>query len=192
MSQLSVFLHVTLDGLFAGPNGEIDWFKAIKDDPEYDAFTHGQSEAGSTLIFGRTTYEMMKSWWPTPAAIASDPQMAAVVNNSPKLVFSRKLTTVEEGPNWKNVTLLHEIDPAAIGKMKSNGNSDFTILGSGSIVRQFANAGLIDEYSLVIVPILLGRGKLLFEGISGTGLDLVESRSFANGLAFLRYRPVRR
>jgi dihydrofolate reductase len=189
MGQLSVFLHLTLDGFFAGPNGEIDWFKVIKKDAEYDDFTHSQSEAGNTLIFGRTTYEMMKSWWPTPAAIASDPKMAAVMNNSPKIVFSRKLTAVEEGPNWKNITLSREIDPDRIKSLKAKAAAGVTILGSGSIVRQFANLGLIDEYGLVVVPILLGRGKLLFEGIERTDLELLESRSFKNGLAFLRYKP---
>ena len=187
MGKVSVFLHVTLDGFFAGPNGEIDWFKVIREDPEYDEYIHGQSEAGNTLIFGRTTYEMMKSWWPTPPAIASDPKMAAVVNDSPKIVFSRKLEAVEEGPNWKNITLRHEIDPGQVRAVKTKG--DLTILGSGSIVRQFANLGLMDEYSLVVVPVVLGRGKALFEGVEKTQVELLESRSFKNGLVFLRYKP---
>src|SRR5262249_26011778 len=72
VSDLSVFLHLTLDGFYAGPSGEIEWFKVIRKDAEYDDFTHGQSQAGGTLIFGRTTYQMMKTWWPTPAAIAAD------------------------------------------------------------------------------------------------------------------------
>jgi dihydrofolate reductase len=188
VSELSVFLHLTLDGFYSGPGGEIDWFKVIRKDAEYDDFTHGQSEAGSALIFGRTTYQMMKSWWPTPAAFAADPKMAAVVNNSPKMVFSRTLTTVEEGPNWKNVTLFHEIDPDRIRDLKAKAGAGYTILGSGSIVRQFANLGLIDEYGLVIVPIVLGQGKRLFEGIERSDLELLESRSFENGLAFLRYK----
>jgi dihydrofolate reductase len=187
MGELSVFLHLTIDGFYAGPNGEIDWFKAIKHDPEYDDFTHGQSEAGNTLIFGRITYEMMKSWWPSPAAIAADPKMAAVVNESPKIVFSKRLKAVEEGPNWKNLTLRPEIDPGHVRALKTKG--DLTILGSGSIVRQFANLGLIDEYDLVVVPVVLGRGKALFEGVEKTEVELLESRSFRNGLVVLRYKP---
>ena len=187
MTKVSVFLHLTLDGFYAGPNGEIDWFKVIKKDAEYDDYTHGQSEARNTLIFGRTTYEMMKSWWPTPAAIAADPKMAAVVNESPKIVFSRKLKVVEEGPNWKNITLRHEIEPGHVRTLKTKG--DLTILGSGSIVRQFANLGLVDEYALIVVPIVLGRGKPLFEGVEKTEIELLESRSFRNGLVLLRYKP---
>ena len=189
MGRVTAFVHVTVDGFFAGPGGEIDWFKAIRKDAEYDAYTHEQSESGSTLIFGRTTYEMMKSYWPTPEAIKTDPQMAKVVDHSPKLVFSRSLRSVEEGPNWKHIELVHAIDPAAIRKRKREAKDEFTILGSGSVVQQFANEGLLDEYALVVVPIVLGAGKPLFKGVKKTDLELDESRSFKNGLTVLTYRP---
>ncbi|HTO86888.1 MAG TPA: dihydrofolate reductase family protein [Thermoanaerobaculia bacterium] len=190
MTRVTAFVHLTLDGFFAGPRGEIDWFKAIKSDAEYGAYTHDQSESGNTLIFGRTTYEMMKSFWPTPEAIASDPRMARVVNTSPKIVFSKTLPSVAEGPSWKNITLLREIAPADIARRKAQAGADFTILGSGTVVRQFANLGLLDEYSLVIVPIVLSAGHPLFQDVKKTSLELLESRSFRNGLALLRYRPV--
>jgi len=186
MGQVSAFVHVTIDGFFAGPHGEIDWFKVIRKDDEYDAYTHEQSQSGNTLIFGRTTYEMMKSYWPTPEAIKADPAMAEAVNKSPKLVFSRKLRSVEEGPNWKNVELVHGIEPKDIRKRKESGGA-FTILGSGTIVQQFSNQGLLDEYALVIVPIVLGSGRRLFEDVRQTDLELLESRLFKNGLVVLRY-----
>jgi dihydrofolate reductase len=189
VGSVGVFVHVSLDGYFAGPNGEIDWFKAIRPDDEYAAYTHGQSQSGSTLVFGRTTYDMMRSWWPTPKAIAGDPQMARVVNESPKIVFSKTMPSAEEGPNWKNVTLLRDIDAAGIRKRKAPAGAALTILGSGTVVREFANLGLIDEYAIVVVPILLGAGKPLFEGVRETPIELVESRSFRNGLVVLRYRP---
>jgi len=91
--RLASFIHVSVDGYYAGPNGETDWFKDAGKDPEYEAWTHAQAQGGSTLLFGRTTYEMMKNWWPTPKAIAADPKMARVVDESPKIVFSRKLYT---------------------------------------------------------------------------------------------------
>lgn len=189
MGSVTAFEHVTLDGFFAGPRGEIDWFKAIRKDPGYEAYTHQQSQSGNTLIFGRTTYEMMKSYWPTPEAIKTDPQMAKVVNQSPKLVFSRTLRKVEEGPNWKNVELVHDVDPADIRKRKREAKGEFTILGSGSIVQQFANQGLLDGYALVIVPVVLGAGKHLLDGVRQTDLELLESKSFKNGLVVLRYGP---
>jgi hypothetical protein len=94
MTKVGVFVHITLDGFFAGPNGEIDWFKVIKKDPEWEKHTHQESQSGSTVLMGRTTYEMMRSFWPTPAGIASDPHMAKVMNESPKIVVSKSLPDV--------------------------------------------------------------------------------------------------
>jgi dihydrofolate reductase len=188
MSTIGVFNHVTVDGMFAGPNGEIDWFKAIGQDDEYDRYTHQQSQGGSALLFGRKTYEMMKSFWPTEEAIKSDPGMAETMNSSRKIVASRSLARVEEGPNWKNVELVREIDRDQLLKLKKS--ADITILGSGSIVQQLANLGLIDSYQLMVVPIVLGAGQPLFKDVETTNLSLVESRGFKNGLVMVNYRPV--
>ena len=134
---------MTIDGFFAGPHGEIDWFKVIKKDDKYDAYTHELSvKSGDTLIFGHTTYEMMKSYWPTPDAIKNDLVMARVVNNSPMIVFSKTLQNVEDKPNWKNVRLFHEIKAEEIIKMKKQEGEDFTILGSGTTGRTFVGSGL--------------------------------------------------
>ncbi|MGH2397306.1 MAG: dihydrofolate reductase family protein [bacterium] len=188
MKRVTVFNHVTVDGFFAGPNGEIDWFKVIRKDDEWDKFTHAQAKSsGSTLMFGRTTYEMMKSFWPTPEALKSDPDMANVVNNSPKIVFSRTLRTVEEGPNWKSIRLFREIRPEEILKLREK--EDITIMGSGTIVQQLANLGLIDGYTLAIVPIILGVGKLLFKDVKQTDLRLQEAKTFDNGIVLHHYQP---
>ena len=189
MRKITVFNHVTVDGFFAGPHGEIDWFKVIKRDSEYDAFTGENSKSGGELMFGHTTYEMMKASWPTPEARKNSPEMAAVVNNSPKIVFSKTLKSVEEGPYWKNITLFHEIKPEEIIKLKEQDGKGITILGSGTIVQQLANFGLVDEYGLVVVPIILGAGKPLFKDIKKPNLKLLEARSFKNGLVWLRYQP---
>jgi dihydrofolate reductase len=187
MSKLNVFIHVTVDGFFAGPHGEIDWFKSIAKDAEYDEFTHAQSKSGGTLLFGRTTYEMMKSYWPTPDASNSDPDMAQVIRNSRKIVISKTLQKVDEGPNWKNILLLHQISPKEINELKEQERKDITILGSGSIVQQLANLRLIDSYGLVVVPNILGTGKYLFKDVGKTALTLLQARPFKNGLTFLAY-----
>src|SRR5262245_18625944 len=132
---------------------------------------------------------MMKSYWPTPEAIASDPGMARAVNESPKIVFSKSLTDVSEGPNWKNITVLRGIDPSEIRKLKVQAKTDFTTLGSGSVVQQLANLGLVDEFTFVVVPLVLGGSKDLFDGLDRQHLKLLESRSFRNGLVLLRYEP---
>jgi dihydrofolate reductase len=191
MRKISVFIHVTLDGFFSGPNDEIDWFKVIKKDAEWEKHTHKESQSGSTLLFGATTYKMMKGFWPTPAGIQSDPQMAKVMNESPKIVVSKTLKSVEDEPNWKNVTILRGLNYDTITKLKEDGSRAITILGSGSIIQQFANMDLIDEYELVVVPIILGDGKYLFKHVKMTEMNLIEVRSFNNGLISLRYQPVR-
>jgi dihydrofolate reductase len=182
MGTISAFVHVSVDGCFAGPNGEIDWFKSIGKDAEYEAYTHEQSSSGDTLLMGRTTYEMMKSYWPTEDARKNDPAMAGVMNDSPKIVFSR---TLRADQDWKNVKVVREIDPAEILALKERG--DATILGSGTIVRQFTNLRLIDRYQLIVVPRILGSGKPLFKDSDGLNLNLTESRSFRNGLVVLHY-----
>ncbi|MFA7419216.1 MAG: dihydrofolate reductase family protein [Melioribacteraceae bacterium] len=191
MGKISVFNFVSVDGFFAGPDGEIDWFKTAAIDEEWNNYSHKQATAdNSTLIFGRTTYEMMKNYWPTAEAIKNDPSMANVLNNSRKIVFSTTLKSTGEGLNWKNITLLQRIDPEEISKLKKN--EDMTILGSGSIVQQFLNLDLIDEYSLVIAPIILGAGKLFFKNVKRKDLKLVETKAFRNGIVFIKYQPNRK
>ena len=188
MKQLNAFTYVSVDGFFAGPHGEIDWFKDLQNDPEYEAFTHGQASGGGALLFGHTTYEMMKSFWPTPEAEKTEPQMAKAMRNSAKIVVSKKLTSAPDARNWKNVTLWHDLDPAKIRELKNRERNGITILGSGSIVQQLANLRLIDEFHLVVVPHVLGSGKRLFEDVKDTRLKLLEAKSFRNGIAWLSYR----
>ena len=94
MGRITVFNNVSVDGYFAGPNNEIDWFKISKDD-EYAAVTDRMVRSGGTLIFGQITYELMKNFWPTPEARKNDPVIADVMNNSPKIVFSTSMTSAE-------------------------------------------------------------------------------------------------
>jgi dihydrofolate reductase len=191
MGKIGVFNFMSVDGFFAGPHGEIDWFKDIKKDEEYETFTHRGASSGGTLIFGRTTYEMMASFWPTPEAIRLDPGMAEVLNNSPKIVFSKTLESVEEGPHWKNIRLLNEINPEEIIKLKKQNSKGMTILGSGQIVQQFTNLGLIDEFQLAIYPVILGEGRAMFKDVKRQNLKLLEARSFKNGMVVLHYQPVK-
>lgn len=187
MNKISVFNHITVDGFFAGSNGEIDWFQAVHDD-EWNRYAEQHADLSrNTLMFGHTTYEMMKSWWPTPAGMQMDPHMANVMNNSPKIVFSSSLKDVEDEPNWKNTRLFHQIDQDEIENLKRI--EDITILGSGTIVQQLTNLKLIDEYALVVVPIILGKGKPLFTDVHKKNLNLVEHRVFSNGIVLLRYQP---
>jgi dihydrofolate reductase len=187
MGKLIAFTIVSVDGYFAGPNGEIDWFKSENNEEDRE-FSQEASGSSGTLIFGRTTYEMMKSYWPTPVAVKTDPIMAGIMNGAPKIVFSKTMEPVKDGPVWKNVTVLHDIDREEILKLKEQGN--IAILGSGTIVQQFTNLDLIDEYQLMVTPVVLGAGKYLFRDIKRMNLKLLHTRTFRNGRVFLTYRPV--
>lgn len=186
MKKISVFNFISIDGFFARPNGEIDWFKVVKPDEEWFNYTHQQAGTNGTLIFGHTTYEMMKSFWPTPEAIKMDPGMADSVNLSSKIVFSKTLKNVKEEENWKNITVLNEIDKEEICAIKSR--TDMTILGSGTIVQQFTNLDLIDEYSLVVVPIILGAGIPMFKNVKEKSLSLVDVKKFNNGVVLQKFK----
>jgi dihydrofolate reductase len=188
MRQLNAFTILSLDGYFAGPNGEIDWFKT--NDEEDNRFSREHADPTSALVFGRTTYEMMKSFWPTPFAIKTDPVMAGVLNNNQKIVFSRTMEPVKDGPVWKHVRVIRDLTPESVMNLKKEQGGGMTILGSGTIVRQLANFGLIDEYGLLVNPIILGAGKHLFQDVKKMNLKLVESRAFGSGKVYLRYRPV--
>ena len=98
MRKIVVFNLVSLDGYYAGPKGELDWHNT---DEEFSKFAIEQAKKFKTLIFGRITYEMMKSYWSTRDAIKNDPIVANALNTLPKIVFSRTLKKVEEEPNWK-------------------------------------------------------------------------------------------
>jgi dihydrofolate reductase len=183
MGIISTFLNVSMDGFFAGPNGEIDWFKD-QPDPEFEAFSLEQARGESAILFGRTTYEMMAGAWPTDEAHEDQPEMADVMATSPKIVFSKSLSDVEERPRWHHVELRRDIDVDALRA----DDRDFTTLGSGSIVRQLTQRGAIDEYAFVVNPVILGSGKHAFAGVDRAELQLVDARSFRNGLVWLTYR----
>ena len=113
MGHISVYLQVSLDGCFAGPHGEIDWFKN-NPDPEFEEFSLERARGESVLLFGRTTYEMMSSAWPSDEAHEDQPQMADVMAKSPKIVFSRSLRNVEESPRWQKVEIRRDLDPDSL------------------------------------------------------------------------------
>ena len=185
MPKLAVFNQVTLDGYFADLNGDMSW--AHKHDEEWNALMAGNASGGGVLVFGRVTYEMMASYWPTPMAARNTPELAEHMNNLQKVVFSRTLDRAA----WSNTRLVRGDMAAAVRRLKKEPGMDMVILGSGSIVSQLAQEGLIDEYLIVVNPVVLGRGKTMFEGVKERlNLTLTNSRTFQNGNVFLCYEPM--
>jgi dihydrofolate reductase len=182
MRKLVVFNQVTLDGYFAGANGDISWAHQAPQDAEWKQFVADNATSGGVLVFGRVTYEMMASYWPTPRAMKDDPVVAKGMNSLPKVVFSRTLDAV----SWNNTTLIKGSLPEEMRKMKAEPGKDLVILGSGSIVSQLTQEGLIDEYQMIVNPVVLGKGKTMFDGITKqVPLKLTKTRAFRNGNVLL-------
>jgi dihydrofolate reductase len=187
MRKLIVFNHVSLDGYFVDGAGEMRWAHAQHQDAEWDAFVSGNASGGGMLVFGRITYELMASFWPTSFAIETMPVVAEGMNNLPKVVFSRMLAQA----SWNNTTLVKGDPAAEMRKMKQAPGEDMVILGSGRIVSQLAREGLIDEYQLVVNPIVLGKGRTMFEGVEESlRLKLTKTRAFGNGNVLLCYESM--
>ena len=185
MRKLIVFNQVSLDGFFTDLNGDMSW--AHKQDAEWQAFVEENASAGGELLFGRITYELMASFWPTPFALKNYPIVAERMNSLPKVVFSRTL----DKASWNNTNLVKGDMAAGIRRMKEEPGKDMVIFGSGSIVSQLAQEGLIDEYQIVVNPIVLGKGRTMFEGIrEKLNLKLTKTRTFGNGNVLLCYEPV--
>jgi dihydrofolate reductase len=184
MRKIIVFNHMTLDGFFAGPNDELDWSR--KDDAESKDLASEGSGGVDAYLFGRRTFEMMASYWPTPAAMEQNPIFAGILNGGQKIVFSKTLPAT----NWQPTRIFREINREAIMAWKHEAGGNMMIFGSGSIVQQFTALGLIDEYQLIVNPVILGNGKALFANTgSQVDLNLVESRVFRSGNVLLVYRP---
>jgi len=184
MPRLNMFNSLSLDGYFTDAHNDMSWAHAGGDDAEFRAFVAGNASGAGGLIFGRITYEMMAAFWPTPAAAQQMPDVAAGMNRSTKYVFSRSL----KKSDWANTTVLNGDPVAEIAKLKRADGPGLTILGSGSIVKLLAAAGPIDDYQLMVCPVILGSGRTLFEGVTDRPtLKLANSRTFKNGKVFLHY-----
>ena len=183
MRKLIFFNMITVDGFFEGPNREIDWHHV---DDEFNEFAIQQLDSVDMLLFGRLTYELMSSYWPTDAALKDDPVVADRMNSKAKLVFSKTLDKV----NWNNTRLVKENMSDEILRIKKQPGKDLIIFGSSDLSVALAQAGLIDEYRLIVNPVLLGSGKTILQGLpSSLELKLLKSRTLRNGNVLLYYQP---
>ncbi|MCF0069280.1 dihydrofolate reductase family protein [Dyadobacter sp. CY261] len=184
MGKLIAYNFITLNGYYKGPDNDISWHRHGE---EESGFASENMEAKATLLFGRVTYEMMASFWPTPMALEQMPDVAKGMNESEKIVFSSTLESVD----WENTTIIQSDLVEAVRELKSDPDRVMTILGSGSIIAQLAEAGLIDEYQYMIDPVALGSGTPSFQGLTRKlDLKLTDSRIFKSGVVLLTYEPL--
>jgi len=178
---------MTLDGYFEGPNkGEYAWHQHQQSSEETE-YAEDKLMYNNTLLFGRVTYDQMASFWPTENAIKMLPDVAKGMNKAEKIVFSNSM----KRSNWNNTTVINGNIVEEIRKLKNTPGNDMTILGSGSIVTQFAENGLIDEFQFMIDPLAIGSGTSIFKGIKHQlNLELISTKAFKDGVVVLTYKPV--
>jgi dihydrofolate reductase len=184
MRKIILFNLVTLDGYFEGPNKwDIEWHRV---DDEFNQFAVEQLSQADGLIFGRVTYQGMASYWPTPAALQDDPIVAARMNSIAKYVFTRTLDQLD----WSNSILVKGDAVLELQKMKEQSGKDLLIFGSGNLATTFTSHHLIDEYRLIVNPVVLGKGNLMFPENGGpVKFSLLNTKVFHNGNILLYYEP---
>jgi dihydrofolate reductase len=185
MRKVIVFNRISIDGYFSETDGSThNWFIA---DPEVDRAAHEMMNP-DTIIFGRKTYQLFESFWHGAAEEPSSPPeirtLADELNAMTKLVFSGTLEELK----WKNSILVKNDLPAEIKKLKNGNGPDMVIFGSGTIAQQLTDEMLIDEYLLVVTPVILGSGISFFNGVKKHRLNLLEARSFKSGNVILHYK----
>ena len=186
-------MMLSLDGYFEGPDHDLSWHNV---DDEFNRFVIEQLKEAELIMFGRRTYQLMESFWPKAATDTKmskeNLEIASLMNNTNKIVFSRTLEKVEEKENWRNVRLMHEFDPEEIRRLKQQPGGGIWVGGSDLAV-SFIKAGLIDEFRFMINPVVVGKGTPIFKGLdSKLNLELIKTRQFSSGNILLYYKPAKR
>ena len=185
MRRLISFMHISLDGFVAGPKGEMDWINL--DDELFD-FVGKFTDESDAALYGRVTYQMMESYWPTAGekdgASKHEIEHSRWYNNVTKFVLSR---TMHEA-NLKNTTVIPDNIPQHIGRIKQQTGRNIIMFGSPGAAHTLMQHDLIDDYRLFVNPVLLGTGIPMFAGIRELKqLRSVETKTFPSGVVGLHY-----
>ena len=185
MRKIISFMHISLDGFVAGPNGEMDWIKA-----EQEIFDHvgNRISEGDTALYGRVTYQMMESYWPTaadkPTATRHDIEHSKWYSKVHKVVLSK--TMKDEG--FTKTTIISDNLSDRINEIKKQAGNDILLFGSPTATHSLIQLNLIDGYWLFVNPIILGQGIPLFVDIKDKiKLKLLTTRQFTCGVTELNY-----
>jgi dihydrofolate reductase len=187
VSRLIVQEFLSLDGLAAGPNGEVDFIPAAAQGDEGVAENQLRFiDTIDTIVLGRVTYELFAGYWPT--ASGDDRPFADKINATPKLVFSRTLERAPWG-SWDDASISRDDPREEIPRLRERAEKDLLVWGSLTLVRALAAAGLVDEYQLWLLPVVLGGGRPLFAGSEPTTMRFLAAKTTDHGATLLRYEP---
>ncbi|MBV8716351.1 MAG: dihydrofolate reductase [Chloroflexi bacterium] len=189
MRKIVLTEWVSLDGFTAGPNNDMSYV-GDSFDADMGEYESTILNTGDTLLLGRLTYESFAGSWPhvpdDPTRSEPEKDYARSLNAMRKIVVSSSLASAD----WSGSEIIRSLDPAYLQQLKRQDGKNILIYGSASIVQQLTGLGLIDEYQILVHPIVLGGGKALFANVTeAKRLELVSSRQFASGVMLLTYRP---
>jgi len=185
MRKIISFVHISLDGFVAGPNGEMNW---IKIDEEIFDHVGKRISKTDTALYGRKTYEMMENYWPAagnkPGASKHDIEHSAWYKKTHKVVLSRTLREAD----LTNTTIISDNVSDRINEIKKQAGSEILLFGSPTATHSLIQQNLIDGYWLFVNPIILGEGIPLFKNVQDkTKLKLLTTRQFTCGVTELNY-----
>jgi len=188
MRNLVAFMHVSLDGFVANPRGEMNWI-TIDDEIFKDAIM--LADNADTALFGRVTYQMMESYWPTVLANDSSTELerqhAQWMEDTNKIVFSETLDKVA----WNNTRLINKNIPQEIINLKQLPGKNIMIFGSPRLTHSFMQWDLVDEYRINVNPVILGAGIPLFDIHNRINLELIATKNFKSGVVGLHYKTIK-
>lgn len=183
MRKVILMMQLSLDGFIEGPERDLGWHRV---DEELHSHFNEELRTMGAFLDGRVTYELMAAYWPTadqdPSSTAAEIEFARIWRDMPKIVYSRSLATAD----W-NTEVVRDVVAEDVVRLKEQPGGDLA-LGGADLAAAFRRLGLIDEYRIYAHPVLIGRGKPLFQEAEGmTPLRLLESRTFGNGVVLMRY-----
>lgn len=186
MKKVIWFNMITLDGFFEGPDRELGWHTA---DEDFNAFAIDQLNSVDTLLFGRVTYALMAAYWPTTTAKNKNQAIAGIMNCTPKIVFSKTLTAAD----WNNTRIVRGNAIEELARLKKQPGKDMMMFGSAALASSCIQHGLIDEFRIMLNPVVIGQGHPLFKDVHGKfAFKLLTTKAFNSGNVLLCYEPVAR
>jgi len=181
MRRIILFTNVSLDGYFEGPDHDISWANS-----DFEAFSLGGNDQVDAMLLGHRTYEMMKSFWPTPQAAEMAPGVARAMNETPKVVAGHHPFE----PGWDNVTVISGDVAGEIRKLKEQPGKNIIMFGSNTLCVSLMQEGLVDEFQILVNPVAIGKGTPLFNGLpEKADLVLTDTHRFNSGVVMLKYEP---
>ena len=186
--RLFVSMIVSLDGYIEGPERELDWFE--DGDPQFEQYCDEMIDSVDLALYGRRSYELMLGYWPNAEVnprSPSDLAFARKMNALPKLVLSRTL----EHAAWRNTRIVRDRVAETLTELKRQPGKPIVAWAGAGLVSTLARLGLVDEYRLIVHPVLLGKGTPMFQGLEGRRrLRLTRTTQLGRSLVVLCYEPV--